>query len=225
MTDTLFQRPCVTLKLATSLDGRIATVAGHSKWITGEHARTRVHHMRAAHDCVLTGIGTVLADDPELTARLQPSTSHQPLRAVVDSLARTPSNAKLLQTLSQGPVCLFHDHQHHDACAGLDRIQVAKTPDGSGLDLTEILSILQNRFHVKTLMVEAGARLAGSFLRAKLVDKIVWFRAPIILGGDAMSVFSALGVIELSQAIRLSCTDVSKVGDDVVETYELQNQD
>ena len=225
MTDTSIQRPCVTLKLATSLDGRIATVAGHSKWITGDIARTRVHQMRAAHDCVLTGIGTVLADDPELTARLQPPASHQPLRAVVDSHARTPNSAKLLQTLSQGPVCLFHDHRHHGACAGLDRIQISRTLDGSGLDLTEILSILQSRFHVKTVMVEAGARLAGSFLRAKLVDKIVWFRAPIILGGDAMSVFSALGVTDLSQAISLTCTDISKVGDDVIETYALQQQD
>jgi diaminohydroxyphosphoribosylaminopyrimidine deaminase / 5-amino-6-(5-phosphoribosylamino)uracil reductase len=205
-------RPTVTLKLATSLDGRIATVLGHSKWITGSGARARVHGMRAEHDCVLTGIGTILADDPELTARTDPRPQKQPLRVVLDTNTKIPPDCSFLATAHIGKICLIHgvgwsknepvEHPNIQRCY-VDR---AKGPNSG----------------VKSIMVEAGARLAGSFLRAGLVDKIVWFRAPIIIGGDGLSVFSALDVEDLSQALVFDCLDVSKCGDDLVETYALK---
>lgn len=222
MTEPKAQRPSVTLKLATSLDGRISTVTGHSKWITGPLARERVHKMRGEHDCVLTGIGTVLADDPELTARSQPIALHQPLRVVVDSHARTPVACKLLTTLAQGPVCLFHRDEHANDIKGLHRIAISQSKESDGLELMDVLSTLRNQFAVQTVMVEAGARLAGAFLRAGLVDSLVWFRAPLIIGGDGLSVFSALGVDELSQALVLDCVDISRCGRDAMETYLLK---
>jgi diaminohydroxyphosphoribosylaminopyrimidine deaminase / 5-amino-6-(5-phosphoribosylamino)uracil reductase len=224
MTSSHAKRPSVTLKLATSLDGRIATVSGHSKWITGALSRMLVHQMRAEHDCVVTGIGTVLADDPELTARTDPRPKSQPLRAVLDSQARTPVTAKLLNTLDLGPVCLFHGPGFLKGrnVANFDQVPVQNSRDGAGLDLAEVLTILQNNYQVKSVMVEAGAQLAGAFLKAGFVDRIVWFRAPIIIGGDGVSVFAALGVEDLSQALALDYLDIRKSGDDVVETYALK---
>jgi diaminohydroxyphosphoribosylaminopyrimidine deaminase / 5-amino-6-(5-phosphoribosylamino)uracil reductase len=222
MTDLFNQRPRVTLKLATSLDGRIATVSGHSQWITGPQARARVHQMRAEHDCVLTGIGTVLADDPELTARSIPMPSYQPLRAVLDTSARTPPKSKLLTSLDRGPVCLFHGSKSGKVQDGLHRIKVPISANQTGLNLASVIEALQDDFGVASIMVEAGARVAGSFLRAGLVDKIVWFRAPIIIGGDGLPVFAALAVEDLSQALVFDCLSINKCGSDVVETYAVK---
>jgi diaminohydroxyphosphoribosylaminopyrimidine deaminase / 5-amino-6-(5-phosphoribosylamino)uracil reductase len=221
MTNSAATRPQVTLKLATSLDGAIATRTGHSKWITGPESRERVHLMRASHDCVLTGIGTVLADDPELTARTQPPPKQQPLRVVLDSKARTPSTAKLLNSAHFGPVCLFHDHHKASNEPNVTRLCVDPADKPGGLNLIQVLDALTQTYQVETLMVEAGAGLAGAFLKAGLVDKLIWFRAPIIIGADGLSVFAPLGVDDLSQALRLDCLDISKCGHDVVETYRV----
>jgi diaminohydroxyphosphoribosylaminopyrimidine deaminase / 5-amino-6-(5-phosphoribosylamino)uracil reductase len=217
------ERLHVTLKLATSLDGRIATRTGSSKWITGPESRARVHQMRAANDCVLTGIGTILADDPELTARTDPAQLRQPLRVVLDSNAATPLDSKLILTSSLGPVCLFHDHDHATTDAKIERIRLdrAKSGDG-GLDLAQALQALQQRYTIASVLVEAGSKVAGSFLRAGLVDTLVWFRAPIIIGGDGLSVFSALGVDNINDALSLDCLDISRCGVDIVETYQIR---
>jgi diaminohydroxyphosphoribosylaminopyrimidine deaminase / 5-amino-6-(5-phosphoribosylamino)uracil reductase len=222
MTKLKLDRPKVTLKLATSLDGKIATNTGQSKWITDPEARTKVHKMRAAHDCVLTGIGTVLADDPELTARLDPRPLRQPLRVVLDSKGRTPATVKLLATVNQGPVCLFHErghlpkNQHDDA----QRLEVASNANGAGLDLHSVLEALHTNMNVASVMVEAGAQLAGAFLRAGLVDRIVWFRAPIIIGGDGLSVFASLGIDELTNALAFEVGELRRVGRDLMEIYD-----
>jgi diaminohydroxyphosphoribosylaminopyrimidine deaminase / 5-amino-6-(5-phosphoribosylamino)uracil reductase len=210
-------RPSVTLKLATSLDGKIATGSGASKWITGPEARAAVHQMRADHDCVLTGIGTVLADDPELTARLDLPSQRQPIRAVLDSKARTPQSAKLLTTLNQGPVCFFHDHDYAGPENGATHYRVAQ--GAGGLDLGQVLATLALSHAVASLMVEAGSQVAGSFLKAGLVDKIVWFRAPIIIGGDGLSVFGSLGADALGDALAFESIDISACGVDRMETY------
>jgi diaminohydroxyphosphoribosylaminopyrimidine deaminase / 5-amino-6-(5-phosphoribosylamino)uracil reductase len=217
------ERLHVTLKLATSLDGRIATRTGSSKWITGAESRARVHQMRAAHDCVLTGIGTILADDPEMTARTDPAALRQPLRAVLDSKAATPLDSKLVLTSSLGPVCLFHDHDHASTDNKIERIRLDRASSGeAGLDLFQALRALQQRYAIASILVEAGSKVAGSFLRAGLVDKLVWFRAPLIIGGDGLSVFSALGVDNINDALSLDCLDISRCGVDMVETYQIK---
>lgn len=218
-------RPTVTLKLATSLDGYIATLSGQSQWITGSQSRARVHELRAAHDCIVTGIGTVLADDPELSARTPTPPPRQPLRAILDSHARTPATAKLLNTRDLGPVCLFHDHPRPNEHSGVTRFCVSRNQVGNGLDLVEVLGVLSATEGIKTIMVEAGARVAGAFLRAGLVDHVVWFRAPILIGGDGLAVFGALGVKELAQVVKLDRLDITHCGDDVMETYRIKRQD
>jgi diaminohydroxyphosphoribosylaminopyrimidine deaminase / 5-amino-6-(5-phosphoribosylamino)uracil reductase len=219
MTETAHIYPRVTLKLATSLDGRIATHTGASQWITSPQSRAKVHEMRAAHDCVLTGIGTVLADDPLLTARTSPPVSKQPLRVVLDSHLRTPASSKLLNTAAESPVCLFHDKSHipQPAHAGVRPFGV--TAHADGLDLTEVLTILRRDLGVASIIIEAGSQVAGSFLRAGLVDRVVWFRAPMILGGDGLSVFGPLGVDDLSQAFIWTRQTITAVGPDLMETY------
>jgi diaminohydroxyphosphoribosylaminopyrimidine deaminase / 5-amino-6-(5-phosphoribosylamino)uracil reductase len=217
------KRPFVTLKLATSLDSKIATKTGQSKWITGPEARAEVHRLRAAHDCVLTGIGTVLADDPELTVRTQPAPAKQPLRVVLDSAARIPISALLLATQNIAPLCLFHRAPYAGAHTGA--VHYAVSRDESGLNLHEVLAILVQAHGIERVMVEAGSRVAGAFLRARLVDEIKWFRAPLIIGGDGLSVFGGLGVAALAEALEFDRTDLSPCGRDQIETYVARPKD
>jgi diaminohydroxyphosphoribosylaminopyrimidine deaminase/5-amino-6-(5-phosphoribosylamino)uracil reductase len=221
----------VTLKLATSLDARIATKTGASQWITGPLARQEVHRMRASHDCIITGIGTVLADDPLLTARHSLHQGSQPLRVVLDTHARLPSSSKLANSLDQGKVVWFTGQgitrpswtlsqaiAHHAVAA------LKSEPGGNGLDLAAALAILQTNYGVRSVMVEAGPKLATSFLAAGLVSTIAWFRAPILLGGDGRSVFESLGVTDLAQAWKLEKSDTQFFGPDVLETYTIMTE-
>ncbi len=219
-------RPTITLKLATSLDARIATVTGASKWITGPQSRAEVHRMRAAHDAVLTGIGTVLVDDPELTARLDPMPERQPWRVVLDRQGRLPMNSKLIQTTDRADLiwCTASDVASHATSDGrrIHHHRVGASKTGSvGLELTEVLRLLTETYGIKTLMVETGPILATAFLRAGLVDHIAWFRAPLLLGGDGRSVFDTLNVQELSQAWVLHQTDHTRFGRDVLDRFDL----
>lgn len=225
-TEVAQHRPTITLKLATSLDARIATVTGASKWITGPQARAEVHRMRAAHDAVLTGIGTVLIDDPELTARLDPMPERQPWRVVLDRQGRLPMNSKLIQTTDRADLiwCTASDVASHATDDGrrIHHHRVGASKTGSvGLELTEVLRLLTETYGIKTLMVETGPILATAFLRAGLVDHIAWFRAPLLLGGDGRSVFDTLNVQELSQAWVLHQTDHIRFGRDVLDRFDL----
>jgi diaminohydroxyphosphoribosylaminopyrimidine deaminase / 5-amino-6-(5-phosphoribosylamino)uracil reductase len=229
MTKKHLPLPFVTLKLATSLDGRIATSTGASKWITGPESREAVHKMRADHDCVLTGIGTVLADDPELTARTDPPTFDQPIRAVLDSRQRTPLESRLLNTAEISKIVLFHGVGWQrslppDANKNIHRYHVDHLKSGlGGLNIRDCLSILHTEFGVRRVMIEAGSRVATSFLLAGLVDELVWFRAPILIGGDGMPAIGDLGIKALSDAISLKALLIVKVGADLVETYRVKN--
>lgn len=219
-------RPKITLKLATSLDARIATVTGQSQWITGPESRAEVHRMRARHGAVLTGIGTVLADDPELTARLDPPAPQQPLRVVLDSAAHLPLDSKLVRTSDQAAViwCTSTSlpDQPLDGKPGVYHHQISRNRAGkTGLDLEAVLRMLRQTYNVKTVMVETGPTLATAFVRAGLVDQIAWFRAPILLGGDGRPVFESLEVEALSQALELHPKEPQKFGRDVLDYFDL----
>ncbi len=214
-------RPTVTLKLATSLDGRIALANGESKWITGEAARADGHRLRAAHHGVIVGSETVLKDDPELTARTDPPAERQPTRIVADSRARTPATAKLFRTLDKGPVALATletasiDHWPSDR--GLQFWMLPPGPDGR-VSLAELVNSA-GRAGLKSLMIEGGGELAASFVRAGLVDRIEWFRAPILLGGDGRPCLGGLGLEKLSTAPTYERIGVRELGPDLRETY------
>jgi diaminohydroxyphosphoribosylaminopyrimidine deaminase/5-amino-6-(5-phosphoribosylamino)uracil reductase len=224
--EVALHRPTITLKLATSLDARIATVTGASKWITGPQSRAEVHRMRAAHDAVLTGIGTVLADDPELTARLEPMPARQPWRVVLDRQGRLPLDSKLIQTTDRAGLIWCTASEVAAVAPGggrpIHHHRVGASKAGpKGLDLHEVLRLLTDTYDIKTLMVEAGPILATAFLRAGLVDQIAWFRAPLLLGGDGRSVFDSLDVEELSQAWVLHQTDHIRFGRDVLDRFDV----
>lgn len=192
----------VTLKLATSLDGRIALSNGVSQWITNNKSRARVHEMRARHDAVLVGVGTVLADDPLLTARTVPAPSTQPVRIVADSRLRTPSHSRLVESVGLGRVILAHDdHAESENLANTAaETWAVGTLDGR-LDLNQLLRRCEAE-GLKRIFLEGGGTLAASFLSAGLVNVLAWFRAPILIGGDGIPAVNALGHSEMDQTSR-----------------------
>jgi diaminohydroxyphosphoribosylaminopyrimidine deaminase / 5-amino-6-(5-phosphoribosylamino)uracil reductase len=222
--DRATARPTVTLKLATSLDGRIATASGESKWITGEAARREVHRLRAAHDAVIVGSETVLADDPELSARTDPPAAKQPLRVVADSRGRIPPTAKLFSTLEIGPVAVATlpttdpGSKGWPTARGLQFWMLPAEAGSGSVSLSGLLASAQTA-GVKSLMIEGGGTLAASFVRLGLVDRIEWFRAPILLGGDGRPGLGALGLEKLALAPTYVRTAVKEVGADLWESY------
>lgn len=211
----------VTLKLATSLDGRIALADGRSKWITGPAAREEVHKMRAAHDAVLTGIGTVLADDPQMTARPGgKAAARQPMRAVLDTRLRTPAGAALLKA---GPAILYHVSDAGQAAlklteAGACLERVAAGADGR-VNLAAALQHLAGQ-GARKVIIESGGTLAASALRSNLVDRIEWFRAPKLIGDEGRPCVADLGLESLDAAPIFTRTQARPIGADLWETYE-----
>ena len=214
--------PFVTMKNGISLDGKIATRTGHSRWITGDVSRLEVHRMRDASDAIITGIGTVLADDPELTTRL-PSGGKSPVRVVVDRLARTPLSAKLVTDGKAHTIIAVSLEAPLDKLSSLEAlgVEILKLPEQGGrLDLGALLRKLGQRC-LTSVMIEAGGTLNSSFLFNNLVDKVVLFVAPKIIGGSgAPGPYGGAGIDSLSDAVELEDLVVRKLGEDLmVEGY------
>ena len=218
-------RPMVTLKIATTLDGRIATRTGHSQWITGEISRAFAHGLRADHDAILVGAGTAAADNPSLGCRLPGLADRSPVRVIIDGSAPLPLGHDLIAGASSTPSWVLAPPGRAAARrgeyegSGVEVMEVA-AEDGvvDSVDFREGLRVLAGR-GITRLLVEGGGRAAGSLLRLGLVDRIVWFRASRIIGGDGLPAAAGFGVDTLDQApgfIRLS-TRAS--GDDVMEVY------
>ena len=210
--------PLVTLKFAMSLDGKIATRTGDSKWITCEESRRYVHDLRAQSDAIMAGIGTVLADDPQLTARDSNDAplSRQPLRVVVDSAGNMPPDATMLS--QPGKTLVAVSEVGEDVRDALESAgaEVFPAPNGNGrVDLRALLAELGRR-EVTSVFVEGGGVLAGSLLDARLVHRVVAFVAPVIIGGDrAPSPVGGQGTALMSDAIRLSGVKIERFGSDV----------
>lgn len=205
-------RPTVTIKLATSLDGRIATASGESQWITGEAARLEGHRLRARHDAILVGIGTVLADDPGLTVRLPDHAGPQPLRVVLDSRLRTPETAQV----ARGNTLILTTIAPHPV-GEAEVVQVVEADGRPTLKAT--LDILHAR-GVRSVLIEGGGEVAASFLREGRVDRMEWFRAPILLGSEGRPCVGALALAKLADAPKFRRKAVQVVGDDLWERLE-----
>ncbi len=216
-------RPLVTLKLASTLDGRIATHSGESKWITGEGARAAAHMLRAETDVIMVGSGTALHDDPDLTCRLGGLAERSPVRVVVDGRLRLPLTSRLVSSANDIPTWVItlenNDSSRRAAFeeAGIDLIEVSAGADGA-IDLELALGALGDS-GVTRVLVEGGAHLAAALLRADLVDRLVWFRAPRMMGGDGLAAAVAFGVDHLAQTPRFERMDHRPVGEDLMETY------
>ncbi len=216
-------RPFVTLKLAMSLDGKIATRSGDARWITGEAARRRVHEMRNSSDAVMVGVGTVLADDPRLTTRGIEG-GRDALRVICDSRARTPPDARVISQDSDAP-CLVAVAEG----AGAERVEALREagpevlvlPGQNGRVDLDALSLALGEREVMSVLLEGGGTLAWSALKSGMVDKVALFYAPMILGGDeAIPAVGGLGIERIADAFRLREMTVERVGDDLlVEGY------
>ena len=210
-------RPKVTVSYAQTLDGRLATATGSSQWISGPESLRLAHELRAAHDAILVGVGTVCRDDPRLTVRLVPG--RDPLRVVVDSTARTPVSAAVLADgAAAGTVLAVTNRapsERRSAVEALGASVLCLPGDSDGwVDLAALLMELHTR-GIGTLMVEGGARLITSLLRARLVDRLVVTVAPTILGAGIEAV-GDLGSRDLADALKLEETRVSRYGRDLV---------
>jgi diaminohydroxyphosphoribosylaminopyrimidine deaminase/5-amino-6-(5-phosphoribosylamino)uracil reductase len=210
----------VTLKLATSLDGRIATASGESRWITGEPAREAVHRLRADHDAVVVGVETALADDPELTVRLPGYNGRQPARVVLDSRQRLAPDCKLVRTARETPTYIVATTPPQPALARLG-VRVLEVP-AVGEDRPELKTVVQALADegLSRLFVEGGGQVAASFLRCGLVNAIEWFRAPMVIGGEGRPGVGALAIAGLMDAPHFRRTEVRELGDDLWERYE-----
>ena len=210
----------VTLKLATSLDGRIATAAGQSKWITGEVSREAVHRLRAEHDAVVVGVETALADDPELTVRLAGYNGRQPARVVLDSRQRLSPGCKLVATAREIPTYVVSVTDPDPALTGAG-VRVLKVR-AVGEDRPELKTVAQTLAAegLERLFVEGGGQVAASFLRCGLVDALEWFRAPIVIGGEGRPGVGALAVASLAAAPHFRRVEVRELGPDLWERYE-----
>ena len=211
--------PFVTLKLAASLDGRIAAPGGESKWITGVESRKLVHRMRASVDAVMVGSETALKDDPELTVRL--SAGRNPARVVLDSSLRLPVTSKVFNGVREGRESLIiftsKDAPEGQAKkareAGSEVVRLASA--AGGLPLKKVLKALAER-GMTSVLVEGGGKLAASLLKEKLVDALVVFYGPMVIGGDGLSMVAGLGLKGLKAAPGFKDIRVKKAGDDIV---------
>ena len=216
-------RPLFHLKLASSLDGRIATASGESRWITGEAARADGQRLRATHDAILVGSGTAAADDPELTCRLPGLGGRSPVRIVLDSKARLAPTSKLATTARQVPVWLVCTAAAPAAArevlqkAGVEMVEVAAGGDGR-VDVAAAAQALGARGLTRVL-VEGGGQVAAAFLKAGLVDRISSYRAGLVLGGDGRSAVGELGFNRLDFAPRFRLVSARSLAGDTLESW------
>ncbi|HEX7316708.1 MAG TPA: bifunctional diaminohydroxyphosphoribosylaminopyrimidine deaminase/5-amino-6-(5-phosphoribosylamino)uracil reductase RibD [Pyrinomonadaceae bacterium] len=209
-------RPFVHLKLACSLDGRIATSTGHARWISGPESRARAHQMRREYDAILVGSGTAVKDDPLLTDRSGLPRRRPLLRVVLDAHLRLGPHSQLARTARAAPVIVFTSESAEtrqvselESCG----VEVLRTAVG-GRDLAAVLEELRRR-EMRSLIIEGGAGVAGAFLRAGFVDKASFFVAPLILGSDALGAVTGAGPLTVPEAARLRDVQTQRHGDDV----------
>ncbi|UWR05026.1 bifunctional diaminohydroxyphosphoribosylaminopyrimidine deaminase/5-amino-6-(5-phosphoribosylamino)uracil reductase RibD [Ruegeria conchae] len=214
-------RPFVTLKLASSFDGRIATETGHSQWITGPNARRAVHAMRARHDAVMVGAGTARADDPSLTVR-DLGVERQPVRVVVSRHLDLPLMGHLARTASKIPVWLCHgphpDPDRARAWEGLGARLIPCALDDHHVEAADLLHQL-GQAGLTRVFCEGGSALAASLLESDLVDELVGFTAGLTIGAEGLSAIGALGLNTLETAPRFDLIETQVVGGDILHRW------
>lgn len=208
--------PLVTLKLATTLDARIATSTGESQWITGPESRRYGHYLRATHDAIMVGRGTVEADNPSLTCRMHGMEDRSPVRIFLDTGGAVTGAVNLLSGKAPpvwrlaGPGVASH--------AKVETITVPLAPEG-GLDVSQALLALGSR-GITRLLVEGGGTLAASLIRARLVDRIEWFRAPSVIGADGLPAVAAFGIQRIADMQGFMLAEIRQLGNDTLSVYE-----
>ena len=213
--------PYVRCKLAMSLDGRTAMASGESKWITSAAAREDVQRLRAKSSAILTGVGTVLADDPSMTVRLE-GVESQPIRVVVDTNLSMPTDAKMLKESGQTVLMTCSADEHiaqalKDAGADIHMMPYCNT----SVDLKSVLQQLSD-MHINDVLLETGATLSGAMLQAGLIDELIIYMAPVLMGNNARGLFALPGLETMQDKIELEITDTRLVGQDLRITAKVK---
>ncbi|WP_285566708.1 bifunctional diaminohydroxyphosphoribosylaminopyrimidine deaminase/5-amino-6-(5-phosphoribosylamino)uracil reductase RibD [Actinoallomurus iriomotensis] len=227
LTHARLRRPHVTWKFAATLDGRSAAADGTSQWITGASAREDVHRLRARVDAIIAGSGTVLADDPRLTVRgFEPHdhlrTHRRPLRVVADARGRTPLDSRVLDDAAPTLVAVADDTDASALESTTAVVRVPRSRRGPGLDLSALLAELTER-EIVSVLLEGGPSLAGGFLAAGLVDRVVAYLAPALLGAGTAALGDA-GIATLAEAYHLDIDDVTTIGPDLRITATVRDR-
>ncbi|MDV7338656.1 bifunctional diaminohydroxyphosphoribosylaminopyrimidine deaminase/5-amino-6-(5-phosphoribosylamino)uracil reductase RibD [Terasakiella sp. A23] len=227
----LKNRPMFTMKMATTLDGKIAVHTGESKWITEKPTREQGHLLRANHDAIMVGIGTASQDDPHLTCRLNGLEGHSPVRIVVDRRMRLPLTNHLVTHAHKIPTWMITLGDQDDIRAqayqeaGMELITPSNVSDtDGGITLSWVAEELANRGLTRVL-VEGGSHLAAAMLRRKLVDRLTWMRAPRMMGHDGIPAVQAFGVDHLEETPFFDRQGTYNSGDDLVEIYRRRDLD
>ncbi len=219
------QRPYVRCKLAMTLDARTALAGGDSHWITSESARRDVHKLRAQSSAILTGIQTVLSDDPAMTVRQFDSDDYQPLRVILDSRLRVPVDARILQQPGHVLVFTLNDNVEESSQLQSDNVEIIHATGTDGrIDLGDMLQTLANQYAVNDLLLESGSVLAGAMLQAQLVDELVVYIAPKLFGHTARSLLELPELLSIEEASTLTVVDIRQLGDNVKITARLNTR-
>ena len=218
--NVLKKRPFISLKSAVTLDGWTATSSGDSKWITNEKSRSHVHYLRDIHDSVAVGVGTVIADNPQLTCRKKGG--RNPIRIIFDSTLKTPDDSAIFKCVSSKIIIICGDNASREkeiklADKGAEAVRVPLS--GGKPDIKISIGELSRKFNISSILLEGGSAMARSFLQACLIDKMYVFTAPFILGGgDGVPMVSGPGPLKMDKALRLSKVKTKKFGNDILMT-------
>jgi len=221
------KRPFITVKCASTLDGKIATKTGDSKWVTGEESRQFVHRLRHFNDAIMVGIDTVKRDDPKLTTRLDGITGRNPARIILDSRLSMPEDAIVLQQNSGSDTIIIVTDSALDATLLRKKakfeekgIKIIESPTKSNLIDLDFLMGRLGSIGITSLLIEGGSRVIASAFSAGIVDKIFFFFAPRILGGDGVTICSGPGPALMSDSIPVKDVNIHRFGDDImIEGY------
>ncbi|RXT15521.1 bifunctional diaminohydroxyphosphoribosylaminopyrimidine deaminase/5-amino-6-(5-phosphoribosylamino)uracil reductase RibD [Ammoniphilus sp. CFH 90114] len=214
-------RPFVTMKTANTLDGKVATEIGSSRWITGEKARIDVHRLRHEYQGILVGVNTVIKDNPVLTTRL-PEGGRNPIRIILDSTLRIPLESNIVQD-HQAPTWIYTTRAADERKTSQLKemgVEVFAVSSGGQVDVLDVLSHLGEQ-QVSSVLVEGGSEVNGSFLKAKAIDKVITYLAPKLVGGrHAPTSFGGEGILQMNEAIQLRDLEVEIIGEDIrIEGY------
>jgi len=217
------KRPFVILKCAATLDGRIATQNGDSRWVTGPEARKHVHEMRHAVDAIMVGIGTVKADNPSLTTRIDGTEGKDPVRIILDTGLSISEDAKVICQDSEAKTLIVtgpDDFGQKERTISARGAEIVRAPvNSAGIDLKRLMEILGSR-GLTSLLIEGGSRVAASAIASGIVDKACFFYAPKILGGDGIPICTGPGPALMKDAVQVSISGVLRLGPDImVEAY------
>ena len=215
-------RPYVRCKMAMSLDGRTAMASGESQWITGEAARQDAHRLRARSSAIITGIGTVLSDNPSMNVRLEDEEVLQPVRMVLDSKLQIPTDSKMLSLPGRTVVCtVSQDKQKTEAIEATGADVMHLSEENGNVSLSALMDYLCE-VQANEVLLEAGSTLSGAFIKADMVDELVIYMAPTLLGDDARGLFSLPGLKEMKDRIDLDIIDMKAIGKDWRFTARVQ---